>query len=63
MYEPLWDEIHKRSSKAGFRIRSIWIADIWNQGQSGVLNEKILGNERGFHLHGLFKQCIVLIWH
>ncbi|KAL3962283.1 hypothetical protein ACCO45_003806 [Purpureocillium lilacinum] len=46
LYEPLWEEIHRRTSQAGFRIRSIFIADIWNQGQSGVLNEKILGNDR-----------------
>ncbi|AEO60052.1 hypothetical protein MYCTH_2308872 [Thermothelomyces thermophilus ATCC 42464] len=45
LYEPLWDEIHKRITKSGIRIRSIWIADMWNQGQSGVLNEKILGND------------------
>lgn len=46
LYEPLWDELHKRAAKSGIRIRSIWIADMWNQGQSGVLNEKILGNDR-----------------
>ncbi|KAF4459401.1 toxin biosynthesis [Fusarium albosuccineum] len=46
LYEPLWDEICKRSAEAGIRIRSIWMADMWNQGQSGVINEKILGNDR-----------------
>lgn len=46
LYEPLWDEVYKRITKSGIRIRSIWIADMWNQGQSGVLNEKILGNDR-----------------
>ena len=35
-----------RTAKSGIRIRSIWIADMWNQGQSGVLNEKIMGNDR-----------------
>ncbi|KAL2151421.1 hypothetical protein VTH82DRAFT_6519 [Thermothelomyces myriococcoides] len=45
LYEPLWDEVYKRITKSGIRIRSIWIADMWNQGQSGVLNEKILGND------------------
>ncbi len=35
-----------RAAKNGIRIRSIWIADMWNQGQSGVLNEKIMGNDR-----------------
>ncbi|KAM0468837.1 hypothetical protein ACHAP7_010521 [Fusarium lateritium] len=45
MYEPLWEDIYQRASQTGIRIRSIWIADMWNQGQSGVLNEKILGND------------------
>ncbi|KAF5013566.1 hypothetical protein FDECE_426 [Fusarium decemcellulare] len=31
LYEPLWDEIYKRSAGAGIRIRSIWMADMWNQ--------------------------------
>ena len=31
---------------AGIRIRGIWIADVANQNQSGVLNEKLLGNDR-----------------
>ncbi|GJN83874.1 hypothetical protein PLIIFM63780_007425 [Purpureocillium lilacinum] len=51
LYEPLWEEIHRRTSQAGFRIRSIFIADIWNQGQSGVLNEKILGNDPSWSDH------------
>jgi hypothetical protein len=46
LYEPLWDELYQRIGKTGIRIRSIWIADMWNQGQSGVLNEQILGNDR-----------------
>lgn len=46
LYEPLWDDLHERLARSGVRIRSIWIADMWNQGQSGVLNEKILGNDR-----------------
>ena len=42
-YEPLWDELHR-----AFRgkIRAIWIADVSNQGASGVLNEHILGDDR-----------------
>lgn len=52
LYEPLWDDLQKRSAETGIRIRSIWIADMWNQGQSGVLNEKILGNDRED-----FKKC------
>ncbi|KAM0547514.1 hypothetical protein ACHAPJ_010387 [Fusarium lateritium] len=45
LYEPLWDEIQKRAPETRLRIRSIWIADMWNQGQSSILNEKILGND------------------
>ena len=36
----------RSKSHHGFRIRSIWIADVANQGQSGVLNENVLGNDR-----------------
>ena len=48
LYEPLWEELYARSkaSNNGFRIRSIWIADAAHQGQSYVLNEKLLGNDR-----------------
>ncbi|KAF2264505.1 alpha/beta-hydrolase [Lojkania enalia] len=45
LYEPLWDEFLKRAEQHGFRIRSIWIADIVHQGWSGVLNEDKLGND------------------
>ncbi|GME33074.1 hypothetical protein GTA08_BOTSDO00999 [Neofusicoccum parvum] len=45
LYEPLWAEIHGRAKSAGFSIRSIWFADVANQGASGVLNEHKLGNE------------------
>jgi hypothetical protein len=40
-----------RSKKQGFRIRSIWIADVAYQGDSGVLNERLLGNDPGWHDH------------
>lgn len=46
MYEPLWDDLHDRLGKLGRKIRSIWIADVAHQGQSSVLNERILGNDR-----------------
>jgi hypothetical protein len=46
MYEPLWDELYNRMTEAGRRIRGIWIADMAHQGESGVLNEKMLGNDR-----------------
>lgn len=51
LYEPLWDEFHAFSKRQGFRIRSIWIADVAFQGYSGVLNERLLGNDPGWHDH------------
>ncbi|RAL12232.1 uncharacterized protein BO97DRAFT_443253 [Aspergillus homomorphus CBS 101889] len=45
LYEPLWEDLHARSKKEGFRIRAIWIADSANQGASGILNEDHLGND------------------
>ncbi|KAH7130689.1 Alpha/beta hydrolase family-domain-containing protein [Dendryphion nanum] len=45
LYEPLWDELLKRSSQFGFNIRGIWIADVVHQGWSSVLNEDKLGND------------------
>ncbi|RAH44191.1 uncharacterized protein BO95DRAFT_367016 [Aspergillus brunneoviolaceus CBS 621.78] len=45
LYEPLWEDLHARSKKVGFRIRAIWIADGANQGASGILNENHLGND------------------
>lgn len=47
MYEPLWDgllELANQSSK--FRIRGIWMVEAHNQGESGMLNEGLLGDER-----------------
>lgn len=45
LYEPLWEELHARSSSAKFRIRSIWVADIAQQGASYIANESKLGND------------------
>ena len=46
LYEPLWDDLYKQLASQNRRIRSIWIADVAPQGQSGVLNEAILGHDR-----------------
>ena len=50
LYEPVWDALyrHTESGNAPWRIRGIWIMDVANQGDSGVLNEGKLGNERTF---------------
>ena len=47
LYEPLWDDLLRASERSnGFRIRSIWMADVAWQGESGVLNEDKLGDDR-----------------
>ncbi|KIL93095.1 host-specific ak-toxin akt2 [Fusarium avenaceum] len=51
LYEPLWDELYESAKQKNIRIRSIWIADVWNQGQSGVTNEDILGNDSSWFDH------------
>ncbi|KAL2823231.1 alpha/beta-hydrolase [Aspergillus cavernicola] len=51
LYEPLWEELLARSRHDGFRIRAIWMADVANQGASGVYNEKHLGNDPSWHDH------------
>ncbi|KAI2628848.1 alpha/beta-hydrolase [Hypoxylon sp. NC1633] len=60
LYEPLWEDLLAESLRSqsqsqedgpGFRIRSIWIADVSNQGYSGTLNEHTLGNDPSWHDH------------
>lgn len=36
----------------GRGIRSIWVADVAQQGQSGVLNERVLGDDPSWWDHG-----------
>ena len=42
----MWEDLLPEAAKHGFKIRSIFIADIAWGGQSGVLNEDKLGNDR-----------------
>jgi hypothetical protein len=47
LLEPFWDALYEHMQRIGkTHISSIWIADVSNQGQSGILNELKLGNER-----------------
>lgn len=46
LYEPMWDDLYQQSLTGSFRIRSIWCADIVNQGASGLRNESKLGDDR-----------------
>ena len=49
LYEPLWDDLYTEFlTVRGMRIRNIWIADMVNQGASGVINEGIIGNDRRY---------------
>ncbi|KAL9614062.1 MAG: hypothetical protein Q9167_001416 [Letrouitia subvulpina] len=45
LYEPLLEETLLATKSSKFRIRSIWIADVAQQGASAVLNEHELGND------------------
>jgi hypothetical protein len=49
LYEPFWDALYEYTQmESQIHISSIWIADVFNQGQSGIINEKKLGNDRRF---------------
>ncbi|KAF7895882.1 hypothetical protein EAF00_005897 [Botryotinia globosa] len=52
LYEPLWEDVHARAKANGFKIRSIWIADLAHEGASSVLNEQLLGNDPSWMDHG-----------
>ncbi|KXJ97391.1 Alpha/beta hydrolase family-domain-containing protein [Microdochium bolleyi] len=51
LYEALWADLHAQSVSQGFRIRGIWIADVTNQGASGVANEGALGDDPSWYDH------------
>ncbi|KAJ1337913.1 alpha/beta fold hydrolase [Microdochium nivale] len=51
LYEAMWADLHAASRQHGFRIRGIWIADVTNQGASGVANESTLGNDPSWFDH------------
>ncbi|KAJ5224456.1 Alpha/beta hydrolase family-domain-containing protein [Penicillium citrinum] len=52
LYEPLWDDLYEQLRVQNRHIRSIWIADVAQQGQSGILNEDILGDDPDWFDHG-----------
>ncbi|KAG0652302.1 abhydrolase domain-containing [Hyphodiscus hymeniophilus] len=51
LYEPSFEELLEKSSSNGFKIRGIWIADVAMQGQSGILNERTMGNDPSWFDH------------
>lgn len=46
LYEPLWEDLVYECRRNGVNVRGIWMADIAWQGQSGIINEDKLGNDR-----------------
>jgi hypothetical protein len=54
MYEPFWDDLYDHMRAQGRNIRGVWIADIASQGQSGILNESVLGPERMNHISNYY---------
>jgi hypothetical protein len=44
-FEPLWQDLYAELKRKEIPLRGIWIADISNQGASGVLNEYIQGDQ------------------
>ena len=51
LLEPFWDDFYQQMKAKGQSIRSIWIADQAHQGQSGVLNEQIIGDDISWFDH------------
>jgi pimeloyl-ACP methyl ester carboxylesterase len=51
VYEPLWEDLLNTCVLAGVAIKSIWIADMAQQGDSAVLNEQELGNDPNWFDH------------
>ncbi|GFG23216.1 toxin biosynthesis protein, putative [Aspergillus udagawae] len=50
-YEPLWEDLYAQLNKRSIPVRSIWIADVSNQGASGILNEHVQGDNTLWHDH------------
>lgn len=51
LYEPLWDELAAQARFRGWRIRSIWMADVAWHGESYRMNEELVGNSPGWYDH------------
>ncbi|KAJ5212047.1 toxin biosynthesis protein [Penicillium cinerascens] len=51
LFEPLWEQLYVYLKKCSVPLRAIWIADVSNQGASGVLNEDIQGDTTNWYDH------------
>ncbi|KAF8534564.1 Alpha/Beta hydrolase protein, partial [Trichophaea hybrida] len=45
LYEPFFDDLLLQLESIGVRVRGIWSLDAVNQGESGVLNEAVIGDQ------------------
>ncbi|KAK9859641.1 hypothetical protein MYU51_013817 [Penicillium brevicompactum] len=59
LYEPMWEDLLEQSSDHGFRIGSIWIADVAALGASGIVNEPLLGDDPSWLDHSRDMMCMI----
>ncbi|KAL2851847.1 hypothetical protein BJX68DRAFT_266091 [Aspergillus pseudodeflectus] len=59
-YEPLFEELLS-SSFTKFNIKAIWFADCAHQGASGVLNERVLGDDPSWFDHS--RDLLLMVNH
>lgn len=59
LYEPLFIEMYKHGQQSGLAIRSIWIADMFNTGQSAVMNQDNLGCDPAWIDHSRDLLCAI----
>ncbi|KAJ5647099.1 hypothetical protein N7490_003471 [Penicillium lividum] len=51
LYEPIWEDLYAELKQKQIPLRGIWVADMSNQGASGVLNEYVQGDQTGWYDH------------
>ncbi|KAL4879535.1 Alpha/beta hydrolase family-domain-containing protein [Aspergillus karnatakaensis] len=51
VYEPLWEDLYRQLQRQSVPLRGIWVADVSNQGASGVLNEDVQGDQTHWYDH------------
>ncbi|KAL3480180.1 Alpha/beta hydrolase family-domain-containing protein [Aspergillus californicus] len=51
IYEPLWEDLYRQLQRQSVPLRGIWVADVSNQGASGVLNEDVQGDRINWYDH------------
>ncbi|KAJ5979562.1 toxin biosynthesis protein [Penicillium waksmanii] len=51
LFEPFWEHLYAHLKRCSVPLRAIWIADVSNQGASGVLNEAVQGDTTPWYDH------------